>query len=137
MFPACCFLQRTCIIGYSMRHELILVSSINDSCLVRLVYIGGAIPLSWGVFTLLYFTHLLYLICLYLSLCVCWRWTGFGFHIRLFCVCRRVSQGLCGFFKFTGSPFSFLLYMYTYVCLCVCVCVCVCRDFFSFLCEHV
>ena len=45
-----------------MRHELTLVSSINDLWLVRLIYIGDVVPLSWGVFTLVCFTRLWYLI---------------------------------------------------------------------------
>ena len=44
--------------GYSMRFELTLVSSINDPWLVKLVYIGVVVPLTWGVFTLVCFTRL-------------------------------------------------------------------------------
>ena len=44
--------------GYSMRLELTLVSRINNSCLVRLVYVGVVVPLCWSVFTLVCFTCL-------------------------------------------------------------------------------
>ena len=51
MLPACCFCQRTCVaqgllMGYLMRLELTLVSSINDSCRVRRVYIAVVVALS-------------------------------------------------------------------------------------------
>ena len=46
------------LMGYSMRLELTLVSSINDLWLDRLVYIGVVVSLSWGVFTLVCFTLL-------------------------------------------------------------------------------
>ena len=52
------------LMGYSMGLELTLVSSINNPWLVKLVYIGDVVPLSWGVFTLVCFTLLWYLICL-------------------------------------------------------------------------
>ena len=63
MFPAGCFRQRTyltqgLLMGYSMRLELTLVSSINDLWLVKLVYIGVVVPLSWCVFTLVCFIRL-------------------------------------------------------------------------------
>ena len=44
--------HKALLMGYSMRLELILVSSISDLWLVRLVYIGVVVPLSWSVFTL-------------------------------------------------------------------------------------
>ena len=40
------------LMKYSKKLELTLVSSINDPWLVRLVYIGVVVPLSWNVFTL-------------------------------------------------------------------------------------
>ena len=46
------------LMGYSMRLELTLVFSINDLCLVRLIYIEVVVPLSWSVFTLVCFTRL-------------------------------------------------------------------------------
>ena len=63
IYPAFCLRQRTCLaqgflMGYSMRLELTLVSSIDDPCLVKLVYIEIVIPLSWSVFTLVCFTSL-------------------------------------------------------------------------------
>ena len=45
------------LMGYSMRLELTLDSSINDLWLVKLVYIGVVVPLSWCVFTFVDFTH--------------------------------------------------------------------------------
>ena len=45
------------LMGYSMRLELTLVSSINDLWLVKLVYIGVVVPLSWSVFTLVCFKN--------------------------------------------------------------------------------
>ena len=57
MFPTSCFRQRL-FNEYSMRLELTLVSSINDLWLVRLVYVGVVVPLSWSVFTLVCFTRL-------------------------------------------------------------------------------
>ena len=53
-----------------MRLELSPVSSINDSCLVELIFIRVFISLSWSMFTLVFFTLLWYLICLYLCVCV-------------------------------------------------------------------
>ena len=50
------------LMGYSMRLEFTLVSSINDLWRVKLVYIGAVVPLSCGVFTLVCFTRLWYLI---------------------------------------------------------------------------
>ena len=47
--------HKALLMVYSMRHELILVSSINDISLVSLVYIGVVFPLSWSVFTLVCF----------------------------------------------------------------------------------
>ena len=38
------------LMGYSMRLDLTLVSSVNDSWSVKLVYIGVVVPLSWSVF---------------------------------------------------------------------------------------
>ena len=70
MFPACCFRQIYVLSSHmwhkalSMRFELTLVSSINDLWLVRLVYIGVVVPISWSVFTLACFIRLWYLICL-------------------------------------------------------------------------
>ena len=57
MFPACCFVRehvwhKVFLMGYSMRLELNLVSSINDPSLVKLVYAGVVVPLSWSVLTL-------------------------------------------------------------------------------------
>ena len=46
------------LMGCSMRVELTLVSSINDLWLVRLVYIGVVVPLSWSVFTVVCLTRL-------------------------------------------------------------------------------
>ena len=46
------------LMGYSMRLELTLVSSTNDPWLVKLVYIGVVVPLSWSVITLVCFTRL-------------------------------------------------------------------------------
>ena len=46
------------LIGYSMRLELTLVSCINDLWLVKLIYVGVVVPLSWCVFTLVCFTRL-------------------------------------------------------------------------------
>ena len=46
------------LMGYSTRLELTLVSIINDLWLVKMVYIGVVVPLSWSVFTLVYFTRL-------------------------------------------------------------------------------
>ena len=46
------------LMGNSMRLELTLVSSIIDPWLVKLVYIGVVVPLSWSVFTLVCFTCL-------------------------------------------------------------------------------
>ena len=40
------------LIGYSLRLGLTLASSINDPWLVKLVYIGVVVTLSWSVFTL-------------------------------------------------------------------------------------
>ena len=45
--------------GYSMRLLLTLASSINDLWLVKLVYIGIVVPLSWSVFPFVCFTCLL------------------------------------------------------------------------------
>ena len=120
MFITCCFRQRRCVtqgffMRYSMRLELTLVSCINDSCLVRLVYIGVVVPLSWSVFTLVCFTHLWYLICLLLCVFVClcvlaleWFWVSLTVF---FCVCKCVSSGVLWFSKFTGSYFFFFWYM--------------------------
>ena len=44
--------HKTFLIGYSMRLEVILVSSINDLWLVKQVYIVVVVSLSWSVFTL-------------------------------------------------------------------------------------
>ena len=41
--------------GYSMRLELTPVSSINDSCLVEVVFIRIFVPPSWSMFTLPFF----------------------------------------------------------------------------------
>ena len=47
------------LMGYSIRLELTLVSSINDPWLIKLVYIGVvAVPLSWSAFTLVYFIYI-------------------------------------------------------------------------------
>ena len=54
------------LMEYSMRLELTLVSSINDLWLVKLVYIGVVVPLSWSVFTLFCFC-----IYIYIYVCVC------------------------------------------------------------------
>ena len=56
--------HKSLLMGYSIRLDLTLVSSINDLWLIRLVYIRVVIPLSWSVFTLVCFTSLWYLICL-------------------------------------------------------------------------
>ena len=50
--------HKTLLMEYSMRLELTLVSSITDIWLVRLVYIGVVVSLSWRVFTLVCFTRL-------------------------------------------------------------------------------
>ena len=44
--------------GYSMRLEPTPAYSINDSSLVRFVFIRGFVPLSWNMFTLVSFTLL-------------------------------------------------------------------------------
>ena len=46
------------LMGYSIRLELTLVSSINDLWLVKLVYIGVVVPISWCVITLVCFIRL-------------------------------------------------------------------------------
>ena len=63
MFSACCLCSdhmwhKALLMGYSMRLELNLVSSLNDLWLVRQVYIGIILPLSWSVFTFVCFTYL-------------------------------------------------------------------------------
>ena len=63
MFPAVAFVRehvwhKAFLMGYSMRLELTLVSSINDRWLVKLVYIGVVVLLSWSVFTLVCFNRL-------------------------------------------------------------------------------
>ena len=55
------------LMGYSMRLELTLVSSINDHCLVRLVYIVVVVPLSWSVFTLVCLYIYIYI---YIYICI-------------------------------------------------------------------
>ena len=112
--------HKVIFIWYSMRLELTLVSSINDSWLVKLVYIGVVIPLSCSVFTLVWFIRLWYLYvysCVCVCVCVCWLWSDFGFHKQRFGV-RVYHGGFCGF-RFTGSSFFFFLYIYTYVYVCV------------------
>ena len=42
-------------IRYSMKLELTLVFSVNDPWLVKLVYLGVVVPLSWSVFTFVCF----------------------------------------------------------------------------------
>ena len=46
------------LMGYSMGLALTLVSSINDPWLVKLVYKGFIVPLSWTEFTLVCFARL-------------------------------------------------------------------------------
>ena len=50
--------HKVLLMGYLMRLEPTLVSSINDPWLVKLAYIRGGVPLSWSVFTLVCFTCL-------------------------------------------------------------------------------
>ena len=50
--------HKNLLMSNSMRLELTLFSSINYLWLVKLVYIGFIVPLSWGVFTLVCFTRL-------------------------------------------------------------------------------
>ena len=59
MFQACCFRQRTCVAQGLF--NWVLVSSINDPWLVKLVYIGVVVPLSWSVFTLVCFYIYIYI----------------------------------------------------------------------------
>ena len=63
MFPACSFRQRTYVallMGYLIRLELALVSSLNYIWLVKWVYMGVILSLSWNMFTLVCFTDLEY-----------------------------------------------------------------------------
>ena len=46
------------LMGYSMRLELTLVSSINELWLVKMVYKGIVVPRSCSVFTYVCFTRL-------------------------------------------------------------------------------
>ena len=58
------------LMGYLMRLELTLVSSMNDLLLVQLVYIEIVVPLSWSGFTL-------YIIYIYLYISwICNIYTG-------------------------------------------------------------
>ena len=48
--------HKALLMGYSVKLEITLVSSINDLWLARLVYIGVVVTLSRSVFTLVCFT---------------------------------------------------------------------------------
>ena len=48
--------HKALLMGYSVKLEITLVSSINDLWLARLVYIGVVVPLFRSVFTLVCFT---------------------------------------------------------------------------------
>ena len=59
--------------GFSMRLELTLVSSINDPWLVRLVFIGVVVLLSWSVFKIYPYSFFgpTTTIFMYIYICVC------------------------------------------------------------------
>ena len=116
--------HKALLMGYLMRLELTLVSSLNDLCLVKLVYKRVILPLECVYFGLLYPSSIFDV---YSCVCVC-----VCFANSFFFVCVGVYLGeFCGF-KFTGSSFSFFfLYMYTVV-LQVHPCVISFRIFFFF-----
>ena len=125
--------HKALLMGYSMRLELTLVSSLNNLWLVRQVYIGVILPLSKSVLHWSAFIPIWYV---YSCVCMCTR-TGIGVILGFtnsfffFCVCVCVCVcvclgeflcvGLCGF-KFTGTSFFFFsicIHMFLYVCVCV------------------
>ena len=102
--------------GYSMRLELTLVSSINDLWLVKLVYIGVLVSLSWSLLSRLW-----YLMFAVVCVWVCWHWSGFGFHKWLFScvwVCIMGSFVVLNLLVVLSPFFCICIYMYIYVCVC-------------------
>ena len=139
--------HKAILMGYSMRLELTLVSSINDPCLVRLVYIGVLVPLFWSVFTLVCFTRLWYFysfVCVCVYVCVLeleWFWVSLtalcvcvcvcimgGFVVLnllivlapFFCICIHMSVYLCVCFQFFFHSSGDIC---VYGCACACVCI--------------
>ena len=106
----------------------------DDLCLVRRVYIGVLLPLSWSVFTLICFTpHWYVYSCGYVFVLELeWFWvslTVFSFFLCGVCVWSFVVLNLL-----VVLP---LFFVYVYTCLCIYVCVWMCFQLFSFVWGHV
>ena len=126
IFPACCFRQRTYVAHGFVNVELNETWTHSCFLLVRLVYIGVVVLLSWSVFTLVCFTRLWYLICLWLCVCVCvcvcvcWLAVVLGFTNN-FCVLVSILRSfvVLNLLVVLSPFFCICIRMSMYMCVCV------------------